>query len=302
MAANNYKRDICNRALMILNAGRTDAADNLYEMVTDEQFANWTAVPKTQSQLRICVFAYERILKQVLLDIQPDFAVDYADLGDPVSVNRVFGGWDYLFHLPADYLGLVKQVAEADHLKDEALNTGYRCEVLFFKDYAHVVVGSDDGQYYCTTAHTSADDSADGEPPDDDGNGNWIVFDEDVASWVEIDAAAWAEGLAYKASGTDSLLATNDLTNEAGDSAYIKYLAYVRAGRSDQPQYWPESFANAFATRLAAEMAQDSKDYERRVSLLQEYERLAKPAAWSAENWHKAAGRPKTAFERRLTG
>jgi hypothetical protein len=47
-------------------------------------------------------------------------------------------------------------------------------------------------------------------------------------------------------------------------------------------------------------MALDSKDYERRMRLLQEYETLAKPGAWAAQNTHKARTKQTTVFEARM--
>jgi len=182
-------------------------------------------------------------------------------------------------------------------------STFYDCDLMFFKGYSHVVVGTDDQAYYCDTDHTSVDNASDGQPPDNDGDGNWTLYDEDGSL-----GAAWAEAVAYENDSTGFLLASNDLTNEDGDSAYIKYLAYVQttsggtAGRSDQPQYYPESFKAALATRLAAEMCLDAKDYERRTWLLKEYEALAKPGAWAAQNTHKDRTRPLTVFERRTQG
>lgn len=243
---------------------------------------------------------YEPVLKQVIEDIVPDFACRYADLGYPVAVNMEYGDWDYLFELPTDFLALVAQMSEGDPNKEASLDRDP--EILHFKDYSHVVVGSDDQAYYCDTSHTSVDNTADGQPPDDDGDANWTLYDTD-GSLGEV----WYAGVSYKYSATGLLLATNTLTNTDGDSAYIKYLAYVQttnagiAGRSDQPAYYPESFKNALATRLAAEMCLDSKDYERRLRLLEEYESIAKPAYWLVTNRHRDRNKKLTAFERRTS-
>jgi hypothetical protein len=272
-----------------------------FAALTDAEFADWSTISETDyPDARMAVMIYEPILKQVLEDIQPDFACAYADLGQPRKIDQEFGGWDYLFELPADFLCLVKQLAEGDQSKEESAQPGYRCEVLHFKGYSHTVVGSDGLVYYCDTDHTSVDDTTDGQPPDGDGDGNWTLD-----ATEELEGAAWAAGVAYEYDSTGLMLASNDLTNEDGTAAYIKYVAYVQttsggtAGRSDQPQYYPESFKNALATRLAAEMTLDAKDYERRRMLLDEYERLAKSAYWHVQNRHKDRVRKTTVFEAR---
>lgn len=283
MPDNSAKRAIVNRALAILNAGRTAQAGMFFTSLTDAQFADWTTVSETDyPDARLAVMLYEPVLKQVLEDIQPDFARRYADLGKPCKVNMEFGGWDYLFELPTDFLALVMQCCHGDRTEEEAKTAGFRCELLHFLDYSHVVCGDDEQAYYCSTSHTSVDDSKDGQPPTDDGDGNWTLYSADGSV-----GGTWVAGVDYKNKATGILLASDDLTNEDADGAYITYLAYVQAARSDHPVYYPESFKNALATRLAAEMCLDAKDYERRCRLLEEYEKLAKPAAWSAENTYK---------------
>lgn len=301
MADNSAKRAIVNRALAILNAGRTAQAGLFFTALDDTQFADWTTISETDyPDARLAVMLYEPVLKQVIEDIAPGFAIRYADLGHPVSVNMEYGEWDYLFELPTDFLSLVAQVSEGDPGKEAVLDRDP--EVLHFQDYSHVVAGDDDQAYYCNTSHTSVDDSSDGQPLDDDGNGNWTLYSTDGGL-----GETWYEGVSYKASATGLLLATNTLSNTDGDSAYIQYLAYVQttadgvAGRSDQPAYYPESFKNALATRLAAEMCLDSKDYERRLRLLDEYESLAKPAYWHVANRHRDRIEKLTAFERRTS-
>jgi hypothetical protein len=305
MADNPQKRMIVNRALAILCAGRTSGTGLFFTSITDEQFADWTTIPETSSvsidgepDKRMAVMLYEPILKQVLLDMQPQFACDYADLGQSRKVNHADGGWSYLFELPTDFLGLVAQVNEDNPGEPPVLDRDP--ELLHFKGYAHTVEGTDGNVYYCKVNHTSADAN---EPITGASYAtNWTLDATDALTGAE-----WASGVAYKASGTGSLLATDTLTNAAGTSAYIKYIAYVQttnagvAGRSDQPAYYPESFKAAFATRLAAEMAQDTKDYERRVQLLQEYEVMAKPEHWRQETRHRGRTRALTVFERRTS-
>jgi len=289
MADNPSKRAIVNRALMILNAGRTAQAGMFFTSLTDEQFADWTTVSETDyPDARMAVMIYEHILKQVIEDIQPDFASAYADLGQPMKVDKADGGWSYLFELPSDFLALVKQCAQG------VPSQGFDCELLHFRTYSHVVLGTDDQAYYCNTNHTSVDDATDGQPPGDDGDTNWTLYDEDGSL-----GADWAAGVAYKYQATGHLLATNDLTDEDGESAYIQYLAYVQAARSDEPAYYPENFKNALATRLAAEMCLDAKDYERRRRLLEEYQVLAKPDVWHVQARHKDRIKKTTVFDAR---
>jgi hypothetical protein len=300
MADNPEKRAIVNRALAILVGGRTAQTGLAFTSIDNTEFADWTTVSEqNQPDKRLACMLYEDTLKEVLQDIHPDFACEYADLGQVRAVNQEFGGWDYLFELPTDFLCLVKQCTEGNPLGD-----GFDCEVLDFQGYSHVVAGSDDQSYYCSTDHTSADDASNGQPPDDDGNANWTLYSTDAGY-----GATWAASVAYENDSTGSMLATNHLTDDAGSSAYIRYVAYVQTssdgttpGRSDQPAYYPGAFKYAFAVRLAAAMAQDSKDYERRRMLLEEYEGHAKPRALTVQNRHKARTGHVTVFERRTRG
>lgn len=297
MADNAYKRAIVNRALAILNAGRTADASLFFTSITDAEFADWSTIAAGDNpDKRLAVMLYEPILKQVLEDIQPEWAMEYADLGQYRKVNHADGGWDYLFELPDDFLALVYQCEESNPLVKPTMDRDP--ELLFFKGYSHVVVGSDDQAYVCSADHTSATST---KPVSGaDWATKWTLYSTDGSL-----GATWAASVAYKVNRTAFMLASNTLTNEDGDSAYIRYLAYVQttsggtAGRSDQPQYYPESFKNALATRLAAEMALDSKDYERRVRLLTEYEQVAKPGAWAAQNTHKGRTKQTTVFEAR---
>jgi hypothetical protein len=275
MADNAQKRALCNRAITILQAGRTSAAGVLHTSITDEQFADYSLVTDDTQKMLLC-FLYEDILKQVILDIQPDFAVQFADLGAEIRINKDIADWSYLFELPSDFLDLVAQVDQTD--KD----TEYKAKILTFDSYAHVVTGTDDQSYKCKLDVTA---SAATRPITGSYSTNWELYDADDLG------ADWVSGWAYKASQSGKLLATNTYSNSPSetvdsdiDSAYIKYLAYTRAGISDKPEYYPNEFKNAFCIRLAAEMAQDGKDYERRLRLLAEYEELAKPRAWQVQN------------------
>jgi len=290
MADNAYKRQVVNDALIILNAGKTGQAGILFTSITDEEFADWTTVSASNHpDKRLICSIYERVLKMVLEDITPDFACFYADLGHEVAANKAYGGWDYLFELPSDYLCMIGQIDEGSKGKQ-----GQHCEVIQLANYSHVVVGTDDQAYYCSTSHTSVDDSSDGQPPDDDGNSNWTLYSTDGSLGVQ-----WYESMSYKYNSTGKLLASNIMNNKDGDGAYIKYVAYEQAGQSDEPQYYPAHFSNALSTRLAAEIALDSKDYERRRRLIEEYERLAKYDYRRVEYRHKQRVKPKTILEAR---
>lgn len=291
MADNPNKRALCNRATSILVAGRTTQGDILFTSITDEQFADWSTVGVADNaDIRLICSLYEPILLMCIEDMAPQFATSYEDLGREVMVNSECGGWDYLFELPSDYLDLLAQVAEGNRKKE------YDAEVLEFESYSHVVGGTDDNDYVCGTGHTSVDDSSDGQPPDNDGNSNWTLLADDD----DRDRAQWYAGLSYKAAANGQLLASNSLSNDNGTGAYIRYLAYVQAGFADKPEYYPEAFKNAFATRLAAEMALDGKDYQRRQRLLEEYELLAKPHARTIIQRPTYRKPHKSVFESRL--
>lgn len=300
MAANQNKTDLCNRALMILNAGRSETAKLLLEGITDEEFVDYTTVSgASEPQTQLFCFLYERILKQVLEDIQPQFACRYADLGTALAIDQEWGGWDYLFELPSDFLCLAAMVDEGNPNRYADMDRDP--EVLHFVEYNHVVEGTDGNPYYCTADHTAA---AANKPITGASYASYWTAMTDT-TWP---SATWISGTAYKASRTGKMLGTNVLNNDDGDSAYIRYVAYDQyvssadVGRNDDPSYYPENFSNAFCTRLAAEMALDSKDYERRRRLLEEYEALAKPHYWKAQNQHRAKRRRLSAFESRTMG
>uniref|UniRef100_A0A6M3KBI2 Uncharacterized protein n=1 Tax=viral metagenome TaxID=1070528 RepID=A0A6M3KBI2_9ZZZZ len=272
MAGDNpYKRHLCNRTLAILVAGRTSQSGIFFDSITDEEFADYTTVADNLNDKKLICCLYPQILQQVITDMKPDFARQFADLGAEIRINKEIRDWSLLFGLPADFLDLVAQINQIDR------NTKYDCEVLTFDDYAHVVEGSDEQAYYCKLLHTSTTDD---EPiTGTNWETYWTLYDEDGTL-----GAPWIESWAYKASQSGNLLATSDYSNDPSttvdggiDSAYIEYLAYVQAGISDKPLYYPESFKNAFCTRLAAEMALDAKDYEQRRRLLEEYAMLAGP-------------------------
>ncbi len=300
MADNAQKRALINRALLILNSGRTSAARLFFTSIDDNYFSDpFTNVPSSQKDCLAACVAYEPILLRVFSDLKPDFAKKYADLGAEVRVNKEFAEWYYLFELPSDYdsrlIDTVRQIDQSSRKKR------YDFDVLHFESYAHIVTGSDDQTYYCDTDHTSADNSSNGEPPSNDGNSNWTLYDTD-----DIGAPHSVYSFAYKASNTGDLLATNNYSNDPSAtvdnslySAYIEYIPYTQAGINDKPQYYPEQFKNAFCTRLAAELAIDSKDYERRRMLLDEYDRIAAHDFRRTQQSRKYVKRKVSTFEAR---
>jgi len=280
MADNEEKRALCNRAITILTAGMTAQAGVLHTEITDEQFADYTSVT-TDNQIMLLCFLYEPILLKVILDIQPDFAKQFADLGNEICINKEVGDWTLLFELPTDFIkdpgALIAQISQANR------KTKYKCKILTFDSYAHVVTGTDDQAYKCKANVTA---SADTRPITGSWTTNWELYDEDGSL-----GATWVSGWSYKASQDGLLLATNSYSNSPSetvdsdiDSAYIEYLAYIQAGISDKPALYPNAFKNAFCTRLAAEMAEDGHDYERRRKLMEEYELIAKPRVWQVQN------------------
>jgi len=274
MADNEEKRALCNRAITILTAGMTAQAGILHTEITDEQFADYTSVT-TDQQIKLLCFLYEPVLLKVILDIQPDFAKQFADLGNEICINKEVGDWGLLFELPSNFIedenALIAQISQANR------KTKYDCKILTFDGYAHVVKGTDEQSWYCKTDHTAA--AANKPITGADYATYWTLYNTDDSY-----GADWVSGWSYKASQDGKLLAANSYSNLDGDSAYIEYLAYIQAGISDKPAYYPNAFKNAFCTRLAAEMAEDGHDYERRRKLMEEYELIAKPRVWQVQN------------------
>ena len=278
MATNQPKTDIINRALLIFSAGTTSKAKVLYDAIDDDNFsAPFTNVDRTRKDILVACVAYEQVLKRVLIDLKPEFARRYADLGAEIRINKEIGSWPYVFELPSDFLWFLAQTDQSDNDKT------YKAIVKSFRQYAHIVIGSDDQTYYCSVAHTGAVATK----PITGANYAtvWALYDEGALG------AAWREDWAYKASQTGRLLLAVAYSNNPSatvdgsiDSAYIEYIPYVQAAINDEPDYYSEDFANAFATRLGAELALAiGKDYKRRLELIKEYEVIAKPALFENE-------------------
>jgi hypothetical protein len=282
------KTDMINLALLKLHGVTSGATQIIESAIADSVFADpSTASGTNKDDIRLYCTRYPFVLKKALRDIKPDFAKRYADLGKQVEITITLttlverGQWAYFFNLPTDTLTVLRQVYESDHSR------GADCDLLIARDYAHVVKGDDEQAWYCSTGHVSVDDANDGQPPTDDGNGNWTLFNTDDAY-----GADWEETKAYldTSGGKGLLLATSTYTNDGADSgsvpdsAYIEYLAYAQAGIGDEPDYYDEDFIEAFTTLLASEMAPWSDGADSRIKLRAEYENVAKHRAMAAQS------------------
>jgi len=272
MADNAYKRAIVNSAIMKFSGGHISSADVLFDDLDDDYFtAPFTNVPAGRNDILVSCVKYEEVLLRVIKDLKPDFAKHFADLGAEIRINKEIADWKYMFELPSDYLIFIRQLSQTDR------KTEYEAKVKYFRQYAHIVSGTDDQTYYCISAHTAA---AANKPITGANYATyWSLYDEDDYG------ADWISGWSYKSSQTGFLLVTNDYSNEPSetvdddiDSAYIEYIPYVQGGINDEPQYYDEDFKNAFATLLGSELSiAIGKDYERRMELLREYRLIAGP-------------------------
>ncbi len=296
MADNPEKRLIINKAISILREGRTSSAGQFHSSITDAEFADYTTITGSGSQdKQRAVIWYEPTLILVLRDIKPDFAMEFADLGEEILINKEIAGWSYLFEFPDDYLDMVAQVAEGGR----SIKVGqaskifkYDHKVMVFDSYAHVVVGTDSQAWYCSTAHTAA--SANKPITGASYATYWTLYNTDSSF-----GATWVTGWAYKSSQDGKLLATNSYSNDNGNSAYIKYIPYVQAGINDKPQYYSEEFKQAFAVRLASAL---TKDLEKQTELLGRYARYEKPEVLRIQQMDKYIKPHITTFEARTIG
>ncbi len=279
---NSYKREIVNMAIDILREGKSSTAGMFHTSITDAQFADWSSVTGNQDVRKAC-FNYEPNLLQVLQDIRPDFSRQFADLSDEIMINKEIGSWGRLFEVPTDFLDIVAQIDEGN--KDKEFDN----DILTFNEYSHVVKGSDEKAWKCKLAHTAA--SANKPITGASYLTYWELYNTDDAF-----GADWVSGWAYKASQSGKLLATNNYSNIAGNSAYIQYLAYVQAGISDKPQFYPPTFKQAVAVLLASAM---TRDKEKQILLVNRYEALAKPRVYRTENQNQYEPTQPTMFEAR---
>ncbi len=279
MAANPGKTKIINLALLKLAGVTSSAQQILTTDIEDSVFAApTTAAGKNKDDVMLYCTRYPDSLKKALRDIRPKFARRYADLGLPISITEDNANlyqradWSYMFDVPTDYLNLLRQTSQGDTSAEiKAMDkTAY--------SFAHVVAGDDGNSYYCSRAHTSADNASNGQPSANDGNGNWTQF-----STEDGDGATWEAGKDYKTNETGRIIVSNEFSNSDGDSAYIEYLAYAVTGVGDIPGEYPPDFVEAFVTLLASEMAPWSVEQTVRLNLREEYELLVRPGALAAE-------------------
>ena len=272
MADNQYKREIINMAISVLREGRTSVAGQFHSSIDDSVFADYTTAGT--KDLERAVFQYPLVLKELIRDIQPDFATQFADLGKEILINKEIADFGKLFETPDDFLDIVAQVNEANRKKE------YDNEVMLFDSYAHVVVGTDDQAWKCIVAHTAA--AANKPITGASYTTNWELYNTDKSF-----GATWVTAWSYKASQDGRLLLTNEYSNADGDSAYIEYLAYAYAGISDKPLYYPDAFKRAFAVRLASAL---TKDVEKQVGLLQRYAKYERPEVWDNKDKKRFKG------------
>ncbi|KKL62755.1 hypothetical protein LCGC14_2182030 [marine sediment metagenome] len=275
MAANPEKTEIINMAISVLREGKTSSAGQFYDDITDAEFADYTTITGsgTQGKQR-AVFQYEKNFKEVLRDMKPEFARQFADLNEEILINKEIANWLYLFELPTDFFNIVAQVSEDDR------TVKYDKQVMTFDSYAHVVVGTDNQSWKCKVAHTAAD--ANKPTTGVDYLTNWELFNTDP-----LFGATWVSGWAYKTSQDGKLLATSNYSNSDGDSAYIQYIPYVQAGINDKPEFYPDEFKRAFAVRLASAL---TKDVEKQNGLLARYNNYEKSQAFDTEDKDRFKG------------
>jgi hypothetical protein len=263
MATNEGKTLVVNMAVSKTKAGYMSTGEAYSTGIDDTVFADFTT--GSNETIKRAALYYESCVKRALKEIQPDFAKRYADLGNRITINKEYGEWEYLFELPDDFLQLIKQTSESNTSKK------IESDILDFDSYAHTVTGDDDDVYVCTTSHTSADDTSDGQPSDNDGSGNWTLDSED-----EYEGAEHEFDKSYTADTSGKLLVTNELSNDDGDSAYIEYIPYEQSGVNDDPTKYPDHFLSALSVLLASEI---ELDFDRRRELITEYRTLARPDA-----------------------
>ena len=277
MATNAAKTHMINLALLKLVGVTSSAQPMLKTDIDDSVFASpTTATGVNKDDVMLYCTRYPDCLKRALIDIRPKFARRYADLGPPISItedNSILyprADWVYMFDLPSNFLDLIGQTSQGS--KTDRIEA----EVRTAHGFAHVVKGSDDQAYYCSTDVTGI--AATTPITGASYATYWTLFSTDDDDGVDFETTK-----AYKADQTGKILLSNELSNADGDAAYIEYLAYTQAGVSDMPAYYDQHFVEAFVTLLAESMAPWTTEQNVRQMLIQEYERLTRPAALAAD-------------------
>jgi len=277
MATNAAKTHMINLALLKLVGVTSSAQPMLKTDIDDTVFASpTTATGVNKDDVMLYCTRYPDCLKRALIDIRPKFARRYADLGLPISITEdksilyPRADWVYMFDLPSNFLDLIGQTSQGS--KTDRIEA----EVRTAHGFAHVVKGSDGQSYYCSANVTGA--AANTPITGASYATYWTLFSTD-----DDDGMDFETGKAYKYNQTGKILLSNELSNADGDAAYIEYLAYTQAGVSDMPAYYDQHFVEAFVTLLAESMAPWSTEQGVRQMLIQEYERLARPAAQASD-------------------
>ena len=297
MADNEYKREIVNDAITILREGKTSVAGQFHTSIDDSVFNDYST-GSTEGVKRVCR-EYPLALKEALRDIKPEFAIQYADLGAEIRIDKEINGWDLLFEFPDDYLDMVAQVSEGGRTikpGQSAREPTHDHKVFTFDSYAHVVLGTDSQAWKCIVAHTAA--AANRPVTGADYATYWELYD--VAGSL---GATWRSGWSYKASQDGRLLATNTKSNSPSatvddsiESAYIKYIPFVQAGINDKPQFYTEEFRTAFAVKLAGRI---TKDEIKQFNMLRRYKLYDKPAVLRIQNMDRHKKKHVTVLEAR---
>lgn len=269
--ANAAKTKMLNLVFALLG-GVTDIGTSYIEDIDDSVFADPSSASNEDTR-RLCMF-YPEALQQAIRDIQPKFARRYADLGMAIKITEdgangtLFyrGAWNYIFQCPSDFLDLISQLSEADFRRT------YPADVVTAHTWSHVVKGTDEQAWYCSTLHTAAD----ANKPISGGSYStyWSLFNTDEAY-----GADWETGKAYLASSDLKLLLSNNYGNANGNGAFIEYMAYEVLGVGDVPTAYDKHFTTAFTVLLASMAAPVSTAKKVRDELKVEYERLSKPQA-----------------------
>lgn len=131
--------------------------------------------------------------------------------------------------------------------------------------YAHLVEGDDNQTHICTTPHTSVSDANDGQPPSNDGNGNWTLFNTGGGLGGD-----WNAGFVYQAAQTefstattvDGLKVTGDLFPNINDD-YANIGLQGAVGKYDPTQTVPNVYTQIINGQVWYNWADDTDEWYR---------------------------------------